>query len=161
MPGCNSARLVRLFLSPRVHTRWFRTKPGHHCYRVTHLGPAPVGGVLFFRPSCLRAVLTFIGSTLEEANWVVGLHGVRRARDRRKLKRAVQSALEQTGGNVDETASLLRTMAITDPDLMRAQALEFLEDLARKNPGLEPHEIGRLAMRVLTERAAQRKKQSA
>jgi hypothetical protein len=92
---------------------------------------------------------------------VVGLHGVRRARDRWKLKRAVQSALEQTGGNVDETASLLRTMAITDPDLMRAQALEFLEDLARKNPGLEPHEIGRLAMRVLTERAAQRNKQSA
>jgi hypothetical protein len=80
---------------------------------------------------------------------VVGLHGARRGRDQRKLKRAVQSALEQTGGNLDEATSLLRTMAITDPDLMRAQALEFLEELARENPGPDPHEVGRLAMQLL------------
>jgi hypothetical protein len=92
---------------------------------------------------------------------VDGLVRLRRARDRRKLRLAVQSALEQTGGNLDEAAALLRTMAITDPDLMRAQALEFLEELARENPGRRPDEIGRLAMQVLTERAAQRKKPGA
>jgi hypothetical protein len=92
---------------------------------------------------------------------VDGLFGLRRARDRRKLELAVRRALEQTGGNPEEAAALLRTMAMTDPDLLRAQALEFLEDLAQKNPGRRPDEIGRLAMQVLTERAVQRRKHNA